>query len=189
MKDRISILVDCLPRYGEILIGVGSIAISYEEALLDNMAARNELKQYLISEAPKKGTILRLSKSQEFQKMIYEHTGEFVNMIVRKDSRTKDKIVNILMADFFGRVIWPILVNKYMDTICEGINNIVVSINVKKNVYLKIYDEDNPDLFFDEFKDFLQCNYIVICEANKKENGDILFKLMLPIAPNTKFKF
>jgi len=76
-----------------------------------------------------------------------------------------------------------------MDTICEGINNIVVSINVKKNVYLKIYDEDNPDLFFDEFKDFLQCNYIVICEANKKENGDILFKLMLPIAPNTKFKF
>jgi len=93
------------------------------------------------------------------------------------------------MADFFRRSIWPILVNKYLDTIYFGVDRVIVGINVKKNVYLKIYDEDNPDLFFKEFKEFLLCNHIIICEAITKENGDMLLRLMLPVLPYSKFRF
>jgi len=189
MKDRISILVDYVPRYGEILLGVGSIVLSHQEAILDNLVAREKVKEYLLNEAPKKLNILRVSKSSEFQRIIYKYTGEYVNLAILTDTNNKDKIVNVLMADFFRRSIWPILVNKYLDTIYFGVDRVIVGINVKKNVYLKIYDEDNPDLFFKEFKEFLLCNHIIICEAITKENGDMLLRLMLPVLPYSKFRF
>lgn len=189
MKDRISILTHYLPRYGEILLGVGGVAISHQEALLENLIAREKLKEYLLHEAPKRKGIISVANSEEFQRIIYEYTGSFVNMAVIKDGEKKSKIVNILLADFFARSIWPILVNKYIDTIYLDVDKVIVSINVKKNVYLKIYDEDNPDLFFKEFKEYLLCNYIVICEATVKENGDMLLRLMIPIPPSSRYEY
>lgn len=189
MKERISILLDYIPRYGEILLGIGSIAISYKEEILDNEVAREDLKKYLLEEAIKKQNVLKVSKSEKFQRLIYEYTGKFVNMAILTDKKSEDKIVNILLIDFFVRSIWPILVNKYIDNIYLGVDKIIVSINIKKNVYLTIYNEDNPDLFFKEFKEYLLYNHIVICEAELKENGDMLVKLMIPVPPNKKFKF
>lgn len=189
MKERISILINYLPRYGEILLGVGNMAISHQEALLDNLIAREKLKEYLLYQAPKRKSIISVANSEEFQRIIYEYTGNFVNMAVIKDPESKNKIVNILLADFFSRSIWPILVNKYIDTIHLDLDKVIVSINVKKNVYLKIYDEDNPNLFFKEFKEYLLCNYIVICEATVKENGDMLLRLMLPVPPSSRYEY
>lgn len=189
MKEKISILVDCIPQYGEILLGVGRIAISYHDLILDNAVAKEELKRYLLTEVPKRKNILAVTESQLFQRIIYEYTGQFVNMGILIDTNNKDKIVNILLADFFGRSIWPIIVNKYIDNIYLGIDKVIFSINIKKNVYLKIYDEDDPQMFFNELKEYFLCNYIVICEATIKENGDILVKLMIPVLPNIKLDF
>lgn len=189
MKDRISILVDYIPRYGEILVGVGSVAVSYQDLILDNLVAKEKLKQYLINEAPSKRNVLNVSNSEEFRRLIYEYTGQFVNMLILTDINNEGKTVNILLADFFRRSIWPILVNRYIDTIWSGVDKVVIGFNIKRNVYIKIYDEDNPDLFFKEFKEYLLCNNIVICEYTTKENGDILVRLMLPVPPNMKFNF
>lgn len=189
MKEQISIGLDYIPRYGEILLGVGSIALSYEEEIIDNLVAKEELKEYLLNDAPKEKNILRVSKSEVFQRLIYDYTGEMVNMIICKDSEEKGKTANIFLVDFFRKSIWPIIVNKYIDTIFSGIDRVIISVNIKKNVYLTIYNEETPDLFFKEFKQFLLYNHIVICEATTKENGDILVKLMLPVLPNMRFNF
>ena len=189
MKERVSILVDYIPRYGEILLGVGSIALSHHQDILDNSLARKKLKDYLLTKAVKRINLSGISRCEEFQKIVYEYTGKFVSMVALTNSNNEDKTVNILLADFFLRSIWPILVNKYMDKIYPGVNSVVIGINVKKNVYLKIYDEDNPQVFFKEFKEFLLCNHIVICEAQTKEDGDMLLKLMIPIPPHQNIDY
>lgn len=189
MRDRISILVDYVPKYGEILLGIGCIALENDELLLENVEAREEIKEYLLKQAAKDKNLWQLSTSQEFQRIMHKYIGKSVNIGALRDSNTADKIVNIYMLDFFNKTIWPIIINRYMDNICEGIDKIEISINVKKSVYLIIYGEDNPDLFFSEFKDFLLCNYIIISKATVQENGDILLKVMIPIPPHMQFGY
>lgn len=189
MKEKISILLRVVPKYGEILLGVGSVLLSYKDNILDNALAIEKIKQYLLTEASKAKDILGVSRSQEFQKIIYEYTGEMVNIMACKDPQEQEKTANIFLVDFFRKSMWPILVNKYIDTIYSGVDKVIISVNIKKNVYLTIYNEDNPDLFFKEFKEFLLYNHVIICEATIKENGDMLVKLMIPMLPNTKIEF
>lgn len=187
MRDRISVLVDVIPRYGEMLLGVGGIALQNRETLLEDSDAREEIKRYLLEEATKKKNLMRISNCERFQSLMYKYTGKVVNIGVLRGSGEEDRVVNILMIDFFVKVIWPILVEKYINGIYDNPEKIVVSINIKRNVYLTIYDEDNVDLFFKEFKAFLLCNCIIISEATHQSNGDLLLKLMLPIVPSMSF--
>lgn len=187
MRNRISILVSKVPKYGEILLGVGCIAIENREAILENAVAREEIKKFLLEDGIKIGSLNKLCKSQIFQKIIYDYTGKFVNIAALRDKTNDDKKVNILLLDFFVKAIWPVLVKKYIDNICEDVDKIQISINVKKNVYLSIYEEDNPNLLFSELKEFLLCNCIVISDSNIQENGDILLKLLIPIPPHKSF--
>ena len=189
MKDRVSILVDFTPSYGEILLGVGSIALESYEELLDNVIAREEIKKFLLEQAPRYMTLVGVSKSKDFQRILYNYTGRFVTADVLRDDNRKDKKVNILLLDFFSKSIWPILVKRYIDTIYDGVDQVRISINIKKNVYLTIYEENNPDLLFMEFKEFLLCNCVVISKATIQENGDILLELILPIPPHRKFNY
>ncbi len=190
MRNKITILSSFLPNYGEILMAVGSIAIENKETLLENMVAREELKQYLLSEVAKVKCASNLSRSSKFQMIIYEYTGKFISIKVLKDECSDENTTDIYLFDFFTKVIWPIIVKKYMDNLYKtSSGTITVSTNVKKNVYITIYEEDNPNLFFNEFKKLLLYNNIIISEATVKENGDILLKLMIPIAPHTRFNY
>lgn len=189
MKEKISVLLKYIPQYGEILLGVGGVLLSYQESILNNVLAKEKIKEYLLTEASSAINLFGVSISESFQNIIYEYTGERVNIIARKDSCEEEKMSNVFLIDFFRKSIWPILVNKYIDTIYSGVDKVIIGVNIKRNVYLKIYEEDNPELFFREFKEFLLYNFIVICEANTKENGDIFVRLMLPVPPNMKLEF
>jgi len=188
MRDRISILVNMLPKYGEILLGVGCIVLENKEEILENAVAREAIKNYLLEEGVKTKSLAMLCRSEGFQRIVYDYTGKVVNIAAIRDKVDEDKKVNILLADFFTKAIWPILVKRYIDNIYEGLTNIEVSINVKKNVYLTIYEEDNPNILFSELKDFLLCNCIVISSSNIQQNGDLFLKLMLPIPPHKSFE-
>lgn len=183
MKERVSILIGLLPDYGSILMGVASIALSGKDRLLDNMVAREKLTQYLLQNALRKKRIAAVCSDESFQEIIYEYTGSIANVAIIGDNRKKYEQVNILMADFFHSVIWPIIIPKYMESIDRDVNGVTVSINIKKNVILTIYDCDDSDLFFKEFKEFLLYNNIIISEAIKKEDGNLFVKLLIPLPP------
>lgn len=183
MKDRVSILVGLLPDYGQILMGVASIALSGKDMLLDNMVARKRLTQYLLKNALRRKSIAAVCGDEKFQKIVYEYTGSIANVAVLGDNSRRYKQVNILMADFFHTVLWPIIIPKYMDGLDRYANGVTVSLNIKKNVIITIYDCDDTDLFFREFKEFLLYNNIIISEATKKEDGNLFVKLLIPVPP------
>jgi len=181
MKERLSILMRITPSYGEILLGVGSIALTRKENLLDDEETRNRLKEFLINRAPLKRTLPKVLESSEFKSIILEKFFSNAQIEILKDDVGQNKIVNIYLADFFRKSIWPILVRKYIDNICEGIRGVNVSINVKKNAYVTICGDDDPQKFFKEFKEYLLYNYIIISKAEIKQNGDMLVNLVIPI--------
>lgn len=183
MVETISILRCITPRYGEILIGVGSIIASYQEDILDNLIAIEQIKQYLLTEASQKMDLKGVADSEMFQKIIYEYTGKTVGVHVLREKGDLTAKVNLLMVAFFRKLIWPILVNQYIDKISPGIEKITIGVNIKKKVYVNIYKEDKPDLFFKEFKEYLLWNNIIINSAKIKENGDMLLTLMIPVIP------
>ncbi len=187
MSDTISILLEYVPRYGEMLIGVGAIALTNQEEILENEEAMQKLKDYLLTNAPKDRVISKLILSEEFQRILLEYTGRIVAVKAIQSSIDKDKKVKILLARFFASVIWPILVNRYLDRINNNDNKVAISINIKKNVYMTIYEKDEPTLFFSEFKELLSYNFIVISGVDFQENGDILLNLLVPVAPHAKF--
>ena len=186
MKDRVSILVGLVPHYGAILIGVARIALTKKENLLDNMVAREKIKQYLLEKALNKRNLADVCNDEEFQRLIYEYTGSIANVAILQKSDERYKQVNVLMVDFFHTVLWPIIIQKYMDSIDADVNGVTIPMNIKKNAVLTIYGYYDPDLFFKEFKEFLLYNNIVICEAIKKEDGNLFVKLLIPVPPYQK---
>lgn len=189
MKDTISILLSHVPKYGEILLGVGGIALTYQDALLDNLLARESIKQYLLNEVSSKKTILGVSNSDSFQRLIYKYTGQFAKVAILTEPAKEEKTVNILLLDFFIKSIWPIIVNRYMDTIYYGVDNVTIRIKVKKTAYQRIYDDCGRELFIKEFKDFLHYNHISMREEKSGCNEDILVKLLLPVPPHSRYEF
>ena len=187
MKDRISFLMNAVPQYGEILIGIGSIATDNEEDLLENVIARERLKKYLIEEAIKHKSIISVSKSYEFRKLIYDYLGKVVSVGVISNKKDEEKTVNTLLLSFFVKKIWPIIVNKYMDYIVSSVDAVIIPIKITKNAISSIYEENN-DKFFDEFKEFLLFNYIVISEAKYDVEGNLLLKLMIPCSESGENK-
>ena len=93
MKERISVLLDILPRYGEILLGVGSVAIESYESILENEDALNELKEYLTEEATKWRNLAGISKSEKFQNIFYNYTGNFVGIRVLSKEEKNLKVL------------------------------------------------------------------------------------------------
>lgn len=179
MKERISFLMNAVPQYGEILIGIGSIATDNEEELLENVIARERLKKYLIEVAIKHKNVISVSKSYEFRKLIYDYLGRVISVGVMSNKKDEEKTVDTLLLSFFVKKIWPIIVNKYMDYIVSGVDTVIIPIKIKKNAITSIYEE-NTDTFFQDFKEFLLFNYIVISEAKYNKEGDLLLKLMIP---------
>ena len=183
MNERVSILMNALPQYGEILIGIGSIAVDNEEDLLENIIARERLKKYLIEDAIKHKNLMSVSKSYEFRKIIYDYSGKVVSVGIMSNKKNDEKVVDMLLWGFFVKKIWPIIVNKYMDYIVSSVDMVIIPIKIKKNTVNSIYGE-NSELFFGEFKEFLLFNYIVISEAKYNQEGDLLLKLMIPCTEN-----
>ena len=190
MKPKISISSKLLPKYGEILLGIGALILSNIETLYENEEAREKLKYYLKNDAMKKHDLLAVSLSEELQEIVMEYTGIRINIaaIVDNVDNPPDKI-NIYIADFFNTSIWPIIVNKYIDNINLDVKAIATTINVKRNVFINIYGSVDHDTFFKEFKEFLNMNMIIISKAEVKENEDMLVGLVIPIPPRSKFDF
>ena len=183
MKDRINILVGLIPDYGSILIGLASIALTWKEKLLDDVVAREKLKKYLLEEIKGKRNLMDVCNDGSFQDILYEYTDSIAAISINQDKKRKYNQVNILMADFFGSVLWPIIINKYFDMLDIGMQYIPVSFNIKNNVFLTIYGVNEPDLFFKEFKEFLLCNNIIVAQGIKKEDGNMFVKLIIPVPP------
>lgn len=183
MKETISVLITITPSYGEMLLGVSSVAKQYSAELLYNTEARDSIIDYLINEAPNRRNSIGITLSPNFQKIMCKYINHNVAIKVIKNSDDKEKIVNIKILDFFNRVVWPIVVKHYINNLDSEGDFARISLNVKRNVYLTIYDEDDPERFINEFKDFLSYNYIVPSEAVINVNGDILLKLLIPFIP------
>lgn len=184
MKDRISLLLDILPNYGEILTVVGSVMVDNKETLLENKVACDRIKRYLLEKPRSIKNVNSLFNCPEFQRILYEYTGKFINIVVLKADMNNQKIVNILLFDFFVKTLWPIIVKKYIDDLCHcRCGAITCSINIKKNVYMTIYEEEDTREFFKDLKELLLHNYIIISEAVLQAGGDLLIKIMIPIVP------
>lgn len=181
MNKRISILSKILPRYGEVLLAVGTI-VSLEKALSENKVAIETLKSFLINNTKEVMIANRLFYSQKFQKIIYDYTGKPSGLIIAKAIPIDDdKKTNIYLVDFFSKSLWPIIVDRYMDNVCSSANAVKVAINIKKRVYTSIYGENEFQTFFSELKDYLYLNHIVVAKAQMKENGDMLVELLIPL--------
>jgi hypothetical protein len=150
MKDNVTISIKTIPRFGEILLGIGGIFLEHKEKLLNNERAIEEIKGYLIKEAPKCKSIIGVCKSEDFQNIVGSYLGKGVYVGVLKDNMDDNKTVNLLLLDFFHKAIWPILVKRYMENIKEGVTVIEIPINIKQNAYLTIYGENNPNIIFTE---------------------------------------
>ena len=187
MKDYVTISIKTIPRFGEILLGVGGVFLENKEKLLDNEEAVEKIKKYLINEAPKSRSILGVSKSEAFQEIVSSYIGKRVCIGVLNNSNNDDKTVNLLLLDFFSKAIWPILVKRYMESIREDVAIIEIPINIKQNAYITIYDENNPNIIFTELKEFLLTNYIVISGSSVKTNGDLLVNVLVPVVPHRPF--
>lgn len=196
MKERVSLLLKVTPRYGEILLGVACMLLENKEALLNDSSAIAEIKEYLKFKAPKRFNVKGVCTSSEFQDILTRYTNTCAAVIFDenekiKTSMLKKEMVNIRILEFFYKIIWPIIVNHYVDnlSVCKE-DVITLSINVKKNSIVTIYGEYDPNLFFEEFKDLLVYNNIVISKASMVENGDMIFDLMILIPPyNAKYKY
>lgn len=180
MKETISLSVSIIPNYGEILLGMGKVIIDEREFLFDNQEARNNIIDYLVNKAPKRKNLLGVSLCNEFQKVAFKYLKRAVIFKVLKNTDDKNKIVNMKMVEFFQNVVWPIAVKHYINSLDVSAGFCRISLNVKKNVYMTIYEEDVPQRFITEFKSFLEYNYIIIPEYMIKENGDILVRLIIP---------
>lgn len=182
MKNNISILSSLLPRYGEILIAIGAI-VSSNSALSENEAAVREIKDYLIGDVYKVKDANGLAHSKRLQKIMCDYLGIRVGVMAIKNQKNIAGTTNIYLADFFGKSVWPIIVDKYIDKICtQNIDVVHMVINVKKRVYTTIYGDGEEQTFFKEFKQFLIDNYIVVSKAQMKENGDMLLEFLVPVA-------
>ena len=181
MKDRVDILLDITPQYGEILLGVATVVLNNTNELLYNNVALEEIKDYLINEAPKLKTILRVSNSMKFQKIISKHTSSHAIVKIGEGSIPRDEFANIFLLDFFSKSVWPIIVNGYFNKLSKEVDMISITINVKKNVYLSIYGEDSSKIFLQEFKSYLLGNAIIISNITPKPNGDLLLTLLIQV--------
>ena len=181
MKDRVDILLDVTPQYGEILLGVATAVLNDMDKLLYNNVALEEIKDYLINEAPKGKTILRVSNSIGFQKIISKYTSSHAIVKIGEGSIPRDEFANIFLLDFFSKSIWPIIVDGYFNKLSKEVDMISITVNVKKNVYVSIYGEDSSKIFLQEFKSYLLGNAIVISNITPKPNGDLLLTLLIQV--------
>lgn len=182
MKDKISILSKVLPRYGEILIAIGSI-VSSNLAISENASAIEEIKKFLLDETHKIKTADNLVRSKRFQQIMCEYVGVNVGVKAIRNTLETEGMTNIYLFDFFSKSVWPIIVNRYIDVVKnQNVDVVEIDINVKKRVPIIIYGERKEQDFFMEFKQFLLDNYIVISKAVIKENGDMFVKMLVPVA-------
>jgi len=187
MSERINILVNALPRYGEILLGIGSLIQEWQEELLENHVARDSIKEYLLTKSKNKLTLKDVVEDIEFQKIMYKYTGKRITVGILKGEITDNHIINLKLLGLFNKSIWPIIVKHYIDEIEIGKKMVVVPIKILKKVYVNMYEEETSDNFFKELKNLLLYNYIIISEAIIAQNGDILLKLMLPVPPHMNY--
>ena len=188
MIKSISILLDVIPKYGEMLIGVGCVLLQENSDILQNIEARRELKDFLIEDAPKYKSLMGLSMSQKFQQIMYKYTRKIVGIGAVTGDMYKDKTVNILLLDLFIKSLWPTVVEKYIDNICQGVDTVIIPIKIKKSQYEAIYGNDT-NLVFSELKEFFLCNAMVISKSIIEENKDMSLDLMIPMSPHRKVSF
>lgn len=188
MKENIRILLDVIPKYGELLIGVGCVLLQDNNDILQNIEARRELKDFLIEDAPKYKTLMGLSMSQKFQRIMYKYTRKMVGIGAVTGNMYKDKTVNIFLLDLFIKTLWPIIVEKYIDNIYHGVDTVIIPIKIKKSEYETIYGNDT-NLVFSENKEFFLCNAMVISKSVIDLSGDMLLDLMIPISPHGRVSY
>ena len=99
--QKVTLLLDFVPKYGEILLGVGSMLLELREDIFENEEACQELKEYIINEAPKRKNLKGLSKSIEFQAILFKHIDRYVNFKVINENSSVNKDVNVLLIAIF----------------------------------------------------------------------------------------
>lgn len=188
MREKVSILIEVIPKYGEILIGVGCVLLEEKNDILESSNAKRELKDFIIEEAPKYRSLMGLSISPEFQRIMYKYTRKVIGIGAVTGNMYKDKTVDILLLDLFITTLWPIIVEKYIDNIYQGADTVIIPIKIKKSEYEKIYG-NNTNLLFSEIKEFFLCNAMVVSKSVIEANGDMLLDLIIPMSPHRKIDF
>ena len=189
----IKVLMKITPRYGETLLGIGGIMLSIGDSVLREDSAREEIGEYLIGKECPYGDISLLILSSIW-KILDKYTGgkRPIIAVIRNAPDKKGEIpVQLELLKFFKEKVFPVLVRKYAKELDYNRKYITYKIRIAKGVYSNFYSKcvgtyNISEVFFQEFKELLLYNCIVISDCILDGNDDMKFELLLPIPPVMK---